>query len=191
MTILHISDTHGQHGRLGALPPADVLVHSGDFTHNGNVKEALVFLNWFFALPYPHKIFVTGNHDLCLRNAKSIEDLPSNVHFLQDIGVTIDGVSFFGLGYDHPESQIPDNVDVLVTHEPPHEILDFSSGRHWGNIAILRRVQAVKPRLHLFGHAHEGYGTTTHDNMLFSNAALLNDRFQLVNTHRLLQLTIP
>ena len=35
MTILHISDTHGSHGRLGAMPPADVLVHSGDFTDNG------------------------------------------------------------------------------------------------------------------------------------------------------------
>lgn len=32
MTLLHISDTHGQHRTLGELPEADVLVHSGDFT---------------------------------------------------------------------------------------------------------------------------------------------------------------
>ena len=30
--ILHVSDTHGAHRRLGELSEADVLVHSGDFT---------------------------------------------------------------------------------------------------------------------------------------------------------------
>ena len=31
MTLLHISDTHGQHRALRELPEADVLVHSVDF----------------------------------------------------------------------------------------------------------------------------------------------------------------
>ena len=84
MTILHISDTHGLHDRLGKLPTADVLVHSGDFTNSGTEQETLDFLNWLILQPFQHKIFVVGNHDLCLWDAEGIEDLPENVHFLQD-----------------------------------------------------------------------------------------------------------
>jgi len=51
LRILHISDTHGAHRRLMALPEADVLVHSGDFTMNGSEAEALDFLEWLCDLP--------------------------------------------------------------------------------------------------------------------------------------------
>lgn len=191
MTILHISDTHRLHGRLGAMPPADVLVHSGDFTDNGTEAEVLDFLNWFIALDYPHKIFVVGNHDLCLWDAEGIEDLPANVHFLQDHGVTIDGVKFFGLGYNHPENLIPkSDLDVLVTHEPPLEILDYSMGIHWGNLPLRERMKLVKPQLHLFGHTHESYGITNHDGTIFSNASLLDDYNKLVNSPRLIQVNL-
>lgn len=43
MKILHISDTHGFHHRLQNLPPADVLVHSGDFCMIGEQREAYDF----------------------------------------------------------------------------------------------------------------------------------------------------
>ena len=97
MKILHISDTHARHHLLDNLPTADIIVHSGDFTDDGSEDETLGFLNWFIGLPYKYKIFVTGNHDLCLWNADSIEDLPENVFFLQDRGCEIDGIKFFGL----------------------------------------------------------------------------------------------
>ena len=48
-------------------------MHCGDFTDMGTEDEVLEFLNWFIELPYPHKIFVTGNHDLCLWEADDIE----------------------------------------------------------------------------------------------------------------------
>ena len=188
MTILHLSDTHGLHRRLVAMPPADVLAHSGDFTHRGTEKEVLDFLNWFISLDYLNKIFVVGNHDLCLLDAETIEDLPANVHFLQDRSVTIDGVKFFGLGYNHPEELIDSATEVLVTHEPPIEILDYSSGVHWGNLPLRNCVEKVKPRLHLFGHAHESYGMTELDGIIFSNASLLDDSNRLVNPPRLIQL---
>lgn len=72
MRILQLSDTHNQHARLAELPEADVVVHCGDFTENGTEEEVLDFLNWFAGLPYPHKLFVTGNHDLCLWDAEGI-----------------------------------------------------------------------------------------------------------------------
>ena len=188
MTILHISDTHGLHERLGAMPPADVLVHSGDFSHNGTEEEVLDFLNWLIMLDYPNKIFVIGNHDLCLWDAETIEDLPANVHFLQDRSVTIDGVKFFGLGYNHHENLIPKTgVDVLVTHEPPLEILDFSSGTHWGNLPLRNCLEKVKPHLHLFGHAHESFGITKRNGIIYSNASLLDDSNRLVNAPRVIQ----
>lgn len=185
MKILHLSDTHGLHHQIKELPEADVIIHSGDISHNGDENEVLGFLNWYIELPYRHKIFVTGNHDLCLWDAEGIEDLPDNLYFLQDRGVEIDGVKFFGLGYDHSEQLIPDDTDIVVTHEPPVMILDRSAGTHWGNAPLRNRIFDVKPRYHLFGHAHESYGTINQDGIVFSNASLLDDMNRMVRKPRL------
>ena len=182
MRITHISDTHGKHHLLKNLPGGDVIVHCGDFTEDGTEEEVLDFLNWFIDLPYRHKIFVTGNHDICLRDAEGIEDLPENVHFLQDRGIVIDRVSFYGLAFNHPESNIPDSVDVLVTHEPPLAILDGIEGTNWGNLPLLNRIYDVKPKFHLFGHTHGDYGIIKQDGIIFSNAALLDEKLNLIFT---------
>lgn len=185
MKILHLSDTHGLHHRLADMPEADVIVHSGDISNSGTEEEVLDFLNWFIELPYPHKIFVTGNHDLCLWEAEGIEDLPGNIYFLQDKGVEIDGVKFFGIAYNHSEAMIPADTDVVVTHEPPVMILDQSSGIHWGNAPLRNRIFEVRPKYHLFGHAHQDYGTVEQNGIIFSNAALFDDMNRLVRKPRL------
>lgn len=185
MKILHLSDTHGLHHRLDDMPEADVLVHSGDISNSGTEEEVLDFLNWFIELPYPHKIFVTGNHDLCLWETEGIEDLPGNIHFLQDKGVEIGGVKFFGIAYNHSETMIPADTDIVVTHEPPVMILDQSSGIHWGNAPLRNRIFEVSPKYHLFGHAHQDYGTVEQEGIVFSNAALLDDMNRLVRMPRL------
>jgi Icc-related predicted phosphoesterase len=185
MKLLHLSDTHCLHRKIRDLPFADVLVHSGDISNSGTEEEVLDFINWLIELPYQHKIFVTGNNDLCLWDAENIEDLPENVHFLQDRNVTIDGIKFFGLGYNHPEALIPADSDVVVTHEPPVMILDESAGVHWGNVPLRNRILQVKPRYHLFGHAHNGYGTVERDGIVFSNAALLDDMNRLVGNPKI------
>lgn len=189
MTILQISDTHNQHQQLTNLPTADVIVHCGDFTDMGTEEEVFDFLNWYIGLPYKHKLFVTGNHDLCLWEAMDIEDLPENVHFLQDRECVIDGMKFYGLAYNHKESMILDDVDVLITHEPPVMILDESDCTHWGNVLLRARVFQVKPKLHLFGHVHKANGTTTANGIIFSNAAMLNHhcfhKFELIEADRI------
>ncbi|MDD3160964.1 MAG: metallophosphatase domain-containing protein [Bacteroidales bacterium] len=188
MKILQISDTHNKHRQLTNLPAADVIVHCGDITENGTEEEALDFLNWFMELSYPHKIFVTGNHDLCLRDAEGIEDLPDHIHFLQDCGCEIDGIRFFGLSYDHEESIIPMYTDIVITHEPPTMILDESDGIHWGNIRIQNRVREVKPRYHLFGHAHDGYGIHKQDGIIYSNGSLLDEQSRLCHAPKVFQI---
>ncbi len=188
MVILQISDTHNKHSQLIDMPAADVIVHCGDFTDMGTEDEVLDFLNWFIRLPYQYKIFVTGNHDLCLWDADDIEDLPDNVFFLQDRGCEIGGVKFFGLAYNHPETLIPSDTSVVITHEPPIMILDKSADTHWGNAPLRNRIFEVSPYYHLFGHAHEGFGITKQNGIVFSNAALLNDKMQLIRKPRLLDI---
>ncbi len=188
MRILHLSDTHGLHHQIKDLPESDVIIHSGDISHNGDESEVLDFLNWYIDLPYKHKIFVTGNHDQCLWDADDIEDLPDNLYFLQDRGIEINGMKFFGLGYNNSEQLIPDDTDIVVTHEPPVMILDCSAGVHWGNAPLRNQIFKIKPRYHLFGHAHDGYGILKQDGIVFSNAALLDDSSRLIRKPRLIEL---
>lgn len=186
MKILQISDTHNRHRQLTRLPKADVIVHCGDFTEYGTEDEVLDFLNWFIKLPYRHKIFVTGNHDICLWDAENIEDLPADVHFLQDCSCEIEHVKFFGLAYNHDERLIPNDVDVLVTHEPPAMILDNSGSIHWGNVLLRNTVYQIKPHYHLFGHAHENHGMVKDADIVFANGAVLDDNYNMRNKYNLL-----
>ena len=78
MTILHLSDTHGKHHLLKKMPKADIIVHSGDMSEDGTDSEILDFLNWFCDLDFQHKIFIVGNHDLCLEGMQ-IKGLPKIV----------------------------------------------------------------------------------------------------------------
>lgn len=71
--------------------------------------------------------------------------------------------------------QLPNDIDYLVTHSPPHGILDYGSG-HYGAQAIRqyieRRNYSEKPlKAHFFGHVHERHGSTKMGDTLFSNAA--------------------
>lgn len=62
MKIVCISDTHMSHDAI-EVPPGDVLIHAGDFTCGGSLKEVAGFANWFAGLPHKHKVLVAGNHD--------------------------------------------------------------------------------------------------------------------------------
>lgn len=190
MTLLHLSDTHGHHRRLTDLPQADVVVHSGDITENGTAREALDFLEWFCDLPHPHKLFIAGNHDACLCDA-AINGLPADVHYLCYSGVEIEGLRFWGIPmlltdvlsgkYLSEIKCIPDGTDVLITHEPPFDILDEADSIHYGNQELLERVKEIKPRYHLFGHVHANYGLLKQNDVVYSNASLFSEYNQLNN----------
>ena len=199
MKILHLSDTHGKHRELTNMPSADILVHSGDFSLAGGDMEALDFIEWLCDLPYKHKIFIAGNHDDCLLDAK-LEGLPDDVHYLSDSGITIDGISFYGTpmfavfeGEDLKEiehyEQIPNNTDILITHRPPLGILDSIDGNlHYGSSILLDRVSHVKPQMHLFGHVHSAYGTSRWKGITFSNAGLTDWKYNIHYSPQLLEI---
>lgn len=87
---------------------------------------------------------------------------------------------------------IPDDTDILITHSPSFGVLDEVKNRvkpkferRLGCAQLREAVERVEPGLHVFGHIHGGYGTTTlkHEgsNTLCVNAAFMNDDYEPVN----------
>jgi Icc-related predicted phosphoesterase len=79
--------------------------------------------------------------------------------------------------------RIPDAVDVLVTHGPPFGRCDETTcGTKAGCPHLLRHVQdRVRPRLHVFGHIHEGRGASFDGRTLYVNASSVDDRYRPSN----------
>jgi len=53
---------------------------------------------------------------------------------------------------------IPSGVDIVMTHGPPHSILDKVDNQHLGCPNLLHAVSRARPLMHCFGHIHEGHG---------------------------------
>lgn len=195
MKILHLSDTHGCHRRLRELPEADVVVHSGDFTMTGSENEAIDFLNWFCDLPYPHKLFICGNHDDCLYGA-NIDGLDSNVHYLCNSGIEINGLKFYGVPMfmedcitERQRSNyeiIPEDTDILITHSPAYGILDFDDGINYGSEEISAKITTIKLRAHLFGHIHAQHGIIENNGIICSNGAIMSSNYDNLQSPNLI-----
>lgn len=188
MQILHISDTHNKHHLLTNLPPADIIIHSGDITFAGSEVEVDSFIKWFYKLNYKHKVFIGGNHDDYLFESYDL-NLPPSCHYLNHSGIEIDGITFWGVplfmqelnneSFDKNISNIPSYIDVLITHQPPKSILDTSGGWTYGSQILLEKVIEIKPILHLFGHIHDANGIYTTEETVFSNASVLDENYNL------------
>jgi len=202
MKICLISDTHNKHKRLGRLPDADVVIHCGDMTSIGQSHEIVDFMKWFSMLPHKHKIVVAGNHDWLFETSRliALDKVPENVIYLEDSGIEIEGVKFYGSpvqlpfndwAFNRPEEKlaehwqaIPDDTDVLITHGAPYGIMDFGiySNHHTGSPSLYKEVvERIKPTLHVFGHVHSGYGQKVIEDTTFINASNLDDDYMCVN----------
>lgn len=79
-------------------------------------------------------------------------------------------------------NQIPDDVDILVTHSPPLGHGDHCcSGVRAGCVELLSSVQnRIKPKYHVFGHVHEGMEQITFlRSFFFINSAFYSDSTSL------------
>ena len=199
MRLVVTSDTHGLHDQIKSLPAGDVLVHAGDFMNSGlRPEELLSFNRWLAKQSIKHRVVCAGNHDRLFQLARLVaREVLTEAIYLENTGVTIDGVSFWGSPYT-PEflrwafmyprgraarqlwNQIPEGLDVLITHGPPFGILDQTEpgGEHLGCKELLRAVKAKRPKVHIFGHIHGGAGTFENGITRFVNAAFLNERYQ-------------
>ena len=59
--------------------------------------------------------------------------------------------------------RIQEDVDILVTHSPPYMVLDRNKfGVSCGSISLRNELEGrIRPKLHFFGHIHEGRGKRT------------------------------
>jgi len=101
--LVIISDTHGYTNNL-ELPEGDILLHCGDFTKYGKLKEIEHF-NTFLARvvhQFKHIIVIAGNHeysmDVNIKGSKPEEakGLLSNCIYLEDESVILMGIKFYG-----------------------------------------------------------------------------------------------
>jgi len=204
MRLVCISDTHNRHREL-SVPEGDLLVHAGDATRKGTLPEIEDFLAWLWEQPHRHKVFVAGNHDfLCDQVPDAFQlgvrglplILPPGVTYLRDSQAEFDGLRVYGSPWqsDAPDwafwlprgseamakrrAQVPDGLDLLVTHAPPLGIHDLGTATqgyedaHFGCPMLLEAVGRVKPRVHVFGHTHRGYGRTHRNGTTFVNAVI-------------------
>jgi len=76
--------------------------------------------------------------------------------------------------------KIPRDVDILVTHGPPHGIRDENAGKVNAGCKDLERLvtERLRPRIHVFGHIHEGYGWINNGKTLFINASIQASRIK-------------
>lgn len=201
MRFVAISDTHCRHQGL-RLPKGDVLLHAGDISYRGKKDEVVDFVQWFAKQKFTYKIFIAGNHDFYFEKAapEEIEKLlPPGIFYLNDSGVTIHGVTIWGSpvtpwyynwAFNKKRGEeirrhwnlIPADTKILLTHGPPFGFLDtVINEQHAGCQDLLRTVLTLQPKVHVFGHIHESYGSIRRSGIRFINASVLNEQYELAN----------
>lgn len=200
MKIVCISDTHNRHNEI-AIPDGDVLVHAGDFT-SGDLGSLGSFCEWIHRLPHKYKLLVAGNHDSSFVGPNRYVSIGmienSGCVYLEDSGIIIDGIKFYGSPWnlkfkkyafeidqrfiEEKWDRIPDDTDILITHCPPFGILDKNhSIESIGCPYLLNRIKNMNLMLHVFGHIHEAYGQTSHWNIDFINASCFDRYYKKIN----------
>ena len=208
MLIDCISDLHGFQPTLEG---GDLLIVAGDCTALDHTHQWKHFLLWLKAQKYRKKILIAGNHDGFLERFPPGKSDCEEVGFeyLQDSGTAFEGITIWGSPWT-PEfckwhfmlprgeklrekwSLIPPFVDILITHGPPYGVLDDvgdQSSRvrdsNQGCVDLRMAQGIIQPRLHVFGHIHEGYGTLMmkhHGRDTFCvNASIMDGRYNPVN----------
>jgi Icc-related predicted phosphoesterase len=197
MKIWHISDTHTYHGLLKVPEDIDMVIHSGDATNPrdpyASEQEMLNFISWFGSLPIKYKVFVAGNHDLCIeRNLiTKIDFMKNGIVYLENDYTEVEGIKIwgspftptFGEGWAFNKKRsalhdvwkdIPDDVDIVVVHGPPKGILDLAYHQlncieFCGDEALRKRMYLLNPKLCLFGHIHNNEDIINAGTMKLSN----------------------
>lgn len=206
MIIDCVSDLHGYYPKLEG---GDLLIVAGDLTARDTEKEHVEFSIWLEKQSYRKTIFIAGNHDNYYEKFYKTADDPS-ISYLCDSGTEFEGLKIWGSPWTaafpgiNPKcmafteafgtdtdywleehwNQIPNDTDILITHSPPHGILDKvnRTGEHVGSVSLRNKVMKISSKLHVFGHIHECGGNIFDTTMTkFVNASIVNEKYQHVN----------
>lgn len=195
MKIVALSDTHSKHRLIEEVPDGDVLVHAGDMTETGDLREVEDFAEWFSSFNHEYKMVVAGNHDFVFDGIEDAERQDAinalkeeDIIYLENDTIMLDGIRFYGTPYSKSFDKyvftdefgkIPETVDVLITHGPPKGKLDNTKG--WGRIGckdLRQAVNNVEPSVHIFGHAHYCDGE---DGLGSYNVSILDEDYNIDN----------
>ena len=220
MIIDCIADLHGHYPKLEG---GDLLIVAGDLSAHDHGGEHFEFLMWLKDQKYIRKIFIAGNHDnQWIDYVPHAPTFKHGMEYLCDSGTEFEGLKIWGspwtltfpginphcTAFTGTEAEleakfalIPDDTDILITHGPPYGIMDavhrevFCGERDEcvGSESLLGKVFRIRPKLHVFGHIHEGYGRYNHtpregssENLgitpvTFVNCSHVNERYKPVN----------
>jgi hypothetical protein len=172
MKIMCVSDYHRDRDiadsveRLAAKEKVDVIVNAGDFLSDDFAAKVLAATDF-------RTFVVHGNWDRHLKvKSKKVTVLVNQV-------VEYKGYYFLGADYGSYEKieKLAKGKDpkklIIITHDPPYDILDMSYfGSNAGMPELRNVIEKLKPAMHVFGHIHESAGAVKHKGTLFVNAAL-------------------
>ncbi|KAF4028138.1 Calcineurin-like phosphoesterase [Phytophthora infestans] len=182
---------------LGRLPHRYKLVIAGN--HESSFDRA-------FYPEYWHQYGHRQKYD-----PEEVRALLTNALYLEDQAVLIEGFVFYGTPWQ-PEfcnwafnlprggallkkwRYIPTDTDVLITHTPPMGHGDLVGYQRVGCADLLREVESrVRPKLHVFGHVHEGYGRSASPDgaITYFNASICTHNYEPVNAPFVFELTGP
>ena len=190
-----------------SLPGGDLIVHAGDMSSQGYKHEIQEFLKWYNNLDnYTNKIFIAGNHDWGFQNDPKmcqeqlefydkVTYLEDNLELIGDDYSTAVKVwgspwqpEFYNWAFNLPRNgeelkdkwdMIPMNTDILITHGPAWGKVDTvkGEGNPLGCELLAERIKVVKPKIHVCGHIHTGYGYVFDGDTHYINASVLDERY--------------
>jgi hypothetical protein len=169
---------------------------------------------WLARAAAAHTILTWGNHDWCGQACSFRHDSPAaasttGLQILVDTATTVpvgpggDAVTvwatpwssqFMDWAFMKPPAdleriyaQIPEQIDILVSHQPPYGFGDRyrhqPSGRaeHLGSRELLAAIDRIRPKLVICGHIHDGHGRFDYDGVPIYNVSILDEQYRLVH----------
>jgi Icc-related predicted phosphoesterase len=189
--IVAISDIHGVLPVDPAVPPCDILLIAGDVCPDANQAAWLdgPFREWLEYVPARHVVATFGNHDYVGQPGRPAVPVGLRWELLIDRATTVEGLRIYGTPwtprfYDWHwmlsgaalqanREQIPHDLDILISHGPPHSYRDMTWSRNPAGCEYLTAaLMTRKPRLTVCGHIHEDHGVVRAPWGLVANVAL-------------------
>ena len=197
--ICFISDSHGLHGLIDALPPScDLLVFCGDMffkgrtcTNEEGLNTLVDFNNWVKKFNIK-TIVIGGNHDYHIEKfgRERVKEILSNCIYLMNESVTIRNINIYGTPYSAPGSLNRAFQDENTRNQA---IEDINSNKY--DLVVSHSNQIYKwvkmlPKVCAFGHFHRMYGAyqqsgdegaASNDTALFICSSILDANYCLTN----------